>query len=88
MKTDKDILDQPTTYSGTTSSRSITKGEEMTNNKIKKAISELTNNDQSQLFDIAYAVNLILTNEELTKALKENPVAVCRIAYELSAEQS
>ncbi len=88
METDKDILDKPTTYSGTTSSRSITKGEEMTNNKIKKAISELTNNDQSQLFDIAYAVNLILTNEELTKALKENPVAVCRIAYELSAEES
>ena len=30
METDKDILDKPTTYSGTTSSRSITKGEEMT----------------------------------------------------------
>jgi len=28
METNKDILDQPTTYSGTTSSRSITKGEE------------------------------------------------------------
>jgi len=27
MKTNKDILDQPTTYSGTTSSRSIIKGE-------------------------------------------------------------
>jgi len=88
MQTDKDILDQPTTYSSTTSSRSVTKGEEMTNNKIKKAIRELTNNDRSQLFDIGYAVNLILTNDELTKALKENPVAVALMAYELSAEQS
>jgi len=88
MKTNKDILDQPTIYSGTTSSRSITKGEEMTNNKIKKAIKQLTNNDKSQLFEIGYAVNLILTNDELTKALKENPVAVCKMAYELSAEKS
>ena len=30
METNKDILDQPTTYSGTTSSRSITKGDTMT----------------------------------------------------------
>lgn len=88
MKNKTDILDKPTTYSGTTSSRSITKGEEMTNNKIKKAIKKLTNNDKTSLFDLGYAINLILTNEELTKALKENPVTIAVLAYELSVEEN
>jgi len=84
---DRDILDQPTIYSGTTSSRSITKGDTMQRAKIKKAIRELTNNDVSMIRDIAYGLNLILVNEDLTKALltDANKVVIC--AYEIINEE-
>ena len=84
---DRDILDQPTIYSGTTSSRSITKGDTMQRAKIKKAIRELTNNDVSMIRDIAYGLNLILVNEDLTKALLTyaNKVVIC--AYEIINEE-
>ena len=76
-----------TTYSGTTSSRSITKGDTMQRAKIKKAIRELTNNDESMIRDIAYGLNLILVNEDLTKAMltDANKVVVC--AYEIINEE-
>ena len=84
---ERDILDQPTIYSGTTSSRSITKGDTMQRAKIKKAIRELTNNDVSMMRDIAYGLNLILINEDLTKAMltDANKVVVC--AYEIINEE-
>ena len=87
MENKTDILDQPTTYSGTTSSRSITKGDIMQRAKIKKAIRELTNNDVSMMRDIAYGLNLILVNEDLTKAMltDANKVVVC--AYEIINEE-
>ena len=87
MENKTDILDQPTIYSGTTSSRSITKGDIMQRAKIKKAIRELTNNDVSMMRDIAYGLNLILVNEDLTKAMltDANKVVVC--AYEIINEE-
>lgn len=48
MQTYKDLLDQPTTYSGTTSSRSLTRGEQMTNQPISGVI---LSNDLSELND-------------------------------------
>ena len=87
MENKTDILDQPTTYSGTTSSRSITKGETMQRAKIKRAIKELTNNDESMIRDIAYGLNLILINDDLTKAMltDANKVVIC--AYEIINEE-
>ena len=87
MQKTNDILDQPNIYCGTTSSRSITKGDIMQRAKIKKAIRELTNNDVSMMRDIAYGLNLILVNEDLTKAMltDANKVVVC--AYEIINEE-
>jgi len=48
MQTYTDLIDQPTTYSGTTSSRSLTRGDQMTNQTIKGII---LSNDLSELND-------------------------------------
>ena len=87
MQKTNDISRVHTIYSGTTSSRSITKGDIMQRAKIKKAIRELTNNDVSMMRDIAYGLNLILVNEDLTKAMltDANKVVVC--AYEIINEE-
>ena len=67
---------------------SITKGENtMQRAKIKKAIRELTNNDENIIRDIAYALNLILVNEDLTKALLTNANKVVVCAYEIINEE-
>ena len=84
MENKTDILDQPTIYSGTTSSRSITKGDTMNKQEIKEAISTLTNGDKRQAFELGYAINLVLTNKTLTEIMKDNPAQLARVAYELS----
>ncbi len=48
MQTYTDLLDQPTTYSGTTSSRSLTRGDQMTNQPISGII---LSRDLSELND-------------------------------------
>ena len=55
----------------------------MNKKEIKKAIRELTNNDVNMIRDIAYGLNLILINEELTKALLTDANKVVVSAYEI-----
>jgi hypothetical protein len=83
MQKINDILDQPTIYSGTTSSRSITKGDTMNEIQIREELKTLTNSDSNQLRDIAYALNLLATNRTLLKAVETNAILVSKVAYEL-----
>ena len=72
-----------TTYSGTTSSGSITKGDTMNETQIREELKTLTNSDSSQVRDIAYALNLLATNRTLLKAVETNAILVSKVAYEL-----
>lgn len=60
---DRDILDQPTTYSGTTSSRSITKGE----NTMEETYQELMKYSVKR-FNTAYNNHLI--KDELVREIE------------------
>jgi hypothetical protein len=55
--------------------------------KIKRAIKELTNNDESMIRDIAYGLNLILINDDLTKAMLTDASKVVVCAYEIINEE-
>ena len=85
MQITNDILDGHTIYSGTTSSRSITKGDMIKMNEvtIREELRTLTNSDASQVRDIAYALNLLATNRTLLKAVEDNAILVSKVAYEL-----
>ena len=85
MQITNDILDEHTIYSGTTSSRSITKGDMIKMNEvtIREELRTLTNSDASEVRDIAYALNLLATNRTLLKAVEDNAILVSKVAYEL-----
>ncbi len=77
-------LCEHTTYSGTTYSGSITKGDNKMNLvEIREELKTLTNSDAGQVRDIAYALNLLATNRKLLKAVESNAIVVANVAYEL-----
>lgn len=61
-----------------------TKGEyKMNLVQIREELKALTNSDASIVDDISFALNLIATNNTLTKAIEENVIVVANVAKEL-----
>ncbi len=84
MQKTNDRFCEHTTYSGTTYSGSITKGDNKMNLvEIREELKTLTNSDAGQVRDIAYALNLLATNRKLLKAVESNAIVVANVAYEL-----
>ena len=51
--------------------------------QIREELKALTNSDASIVDDISFALNLIATNNTLTKAIEENVIVVANVAKEL-----